>query len=134
MTLVPAKKQIGIVGGAVGALPIIVKVFPYKGIGVLGVKPNLFLVDTYIVINPEFVNAFKPISVTEAGMVIDVNLVQPLNAFPPIVSSCEPDANVIDVKPVQLMNAERPIVVTEAGMIIDVKLAAFRNALAPMLL
>ena len=30
----------------------------------------------------------------------------------PIVRSCEPDANVTDVKPVQLLNAAMPIDVT----------------------
>jgi hypothetical protein len=46
----------------------------------------------------------------------------------PIVRSCEPDANVIDVKPVQFMNAFWLIDVTESGMIIDVNPVQSLNA------
>ena len=54
----------------------IVKVLPYNGIGVPDVKPNPFIVGTYIVINPEFLNTSAPIDVTKSGMAIDVKLVQ----------------------------------------------------------
>ena len=71
---------------------ITVNVFPYR-VTVPGVKLNLFVVDTYIVINPELLNAFSPIDVTDAGTVIDTKLVE--------------------------KNAPSPIDVTDAGMIID---------------
>ena len=82
----------------------------------------------------QFLNAFSPIDVTEAGMVIDVKpepqnaalmivvteagiftdvkLVQAENTPSLIVRSFELEANVIDVKPVQFMNALLPIDVT----------------------
>ena len=54
-------------------------------------------------------NAFLPIDVTDAGMVIDVKLAQ-------------------------FWNAKIPIDVTKAGMPIDVKVLQAENALAPMVL
>ena len=75
MTLEPAGKQMGIVGATVGAISFTVKVFPYR-VTAPGVKPNPFIVDTYIVINPELWNALLPIDVTDAGMVIDVKPTQ----------------------------------------------------------
>jgi hypothetical protein len=51
-----------------------VNVFPYR-VTVPGVKPSPFLVDTYIVINPELWNTASSIIVTESGIVIDVKLV-----------------------------------------------------------
>ena len=72
MTLVPAKKEMGIVGLV---RYLTVNVFPYRVTDLLGVKPNPFLVDTYIVINPEFRNTASSINVTESGMTIDVKLV-----------------------------------------------------------
>ena len=90
------------------ATSFIVKVFPYSVTGVtLGIKLNPFVVDTYILDNPEPWNAAFPIDVTEAGI-------------------------VIDVKPEQLENAASPIVVTEAGMIIDDKLLQFWKACVPI--
>ena len=66
-------------------------------------------------------NTASPIDVTEAGIVIDVNLEQLVNALLPIVRSCESDENVTDVKLVQPQNTFSPIVLTEAGIMIDVK-------------
>lgn len=122
MTVVPAKKQIGIEGGAAAAaISITVKLFPYRVTDVPGVKPNPFGVDTYIVVKLELLNALSPIDVTEAGMVIDFKLVQLSNAAMPMVRSRESDANFIDDKLLHIMNAVCPIDVTEAGMVIDVK-------------
>jgi len=131
VTVVPAKKQMGIAGGAAGGA-IIVKYAPYNGIGVLGVKPNPFGVDTYIVVKLELLNALSPIDVTEAGMVIDFKLVQLSNAAMPMVRSRESDANFIDDKLLHIMNAVCPIDVTEAGMVIDVKLLHDWNAKMPI--
>ena len=83
MTVAPAKKQMGIAGGAAGRA-IIVKYVPYNGIGVLGVKPNPFVLDIYIVVNPEFWNALFPILVTLDGIVIEVNDVLK-NAYCPML-------------------------------------------------
>ena len=59
---------------------ITVNVFPYRVTDVPGVKPNLFVVDTYIVVNPEFRNTASSIISTKAGMTIDVKLVAFWNA------------------------------------------------------
>ena len=57
-------------------------------------------------------------------MIIDVKPLHFENAVFPIVSSCEPDANITDVKP-ELLNAFSPIDVTDAGIVIEVKLLQY---------
>ena len=59
---------------------ITVNVFPYRVTDAPGVKPNLFVVDTYIVVNPEFRNTASSIISTKAGIVIDVKFVAFWNA------------------------------------------------------
>ena len=63
--------------GTAAATSFTVNVVPYSITGVLlGIKANLFVLDTYMVVNPEPWNAPLPIDVTESGMVIDVKPLQ----------------------------------------------------------
>ena len=78
-------------------------------------------------------NAFRSILVTSAGIVMDVKILQLLNAFLPILASCGTAVNVTDVKTLQKLNAYSPILVTSAGIVIDVKRIQLSNALFPML-
>ena len=72
------------------------------GLAVGDVLPRVFAVaeDIVTVVNPELLNALLPILVTELGIVIDVNPVQPKNAVGPILVT--ELGIVIDVNPVQL--------------------------------
>ena len=64
-------------------------------------------------------NAEEPIEVTELGIVIDVKLLQPWNAFDPIELTF--DCIVSVTKFLQLVNAHLPIVSNESPKAIDFK-------------
>ena len=62
--------------------------------------------------------------VTLAGMLIEVKLVAPLNAFDPMLVKLELSANVIEVKLRAPENAYSPMLVTLVGISMEVKLVA----------
>ena len=68
--------------------------------------------------------------VTREGITIDVRP-ENINAFPPMVASCDPATKVTDVNDTVLSNAPFPMVVTPEGIEIDV-IAVLENAASPM--
>ena len=78
-------------------------------------------------VKPVLLNVANPIDVTELGMIMDVKLVHPANAYWLIVSSCEFSSNVTDVNAEQDSNANSSINVTDAGIVMDVNFPIFLN-------
>ena len=74
--------------------------------------------------NGLFENALAPMVMTLAGMVMEVSLSLPTNAFCPMLASLEPDANVIVVSP-ELTNAPCSMLVTFAVMVMEANAGVF---------
>ena len=74
---------------------------------------------------------FAPISVTDCGMVMVVIGVLE-KAFSPMIRSCEPSWNVMEVQALQALKACTPMLVTEAGMSTEVRAEQKKNAQSPM--
>ena len=107
-------------------LPYIVLLGP----GVI-VRPSNVLTANVTLVIPDPWKAFKPMLVTEDGIVMDVNPVIPWNALDPILVT--DDGIVIDFKPVIPWKALVPMLVTDDGISIDVTVNASWKALAPIL-
>jgi len=77
-------------------------------------------------------NAAGAISFTEEGISRELRLVQLLNAFLPIVSSCEFGAKVKERHEEDRSKAQTLITSTEAGISSDVKRWQLSNELQPI--
>ncbi len=71
--------------------------------------------------------------VTLLGISMLVKLLQPKNAYEPMLVNCELSPNVTLVKLLQLENASLPMLVTPLGISMLVKLLQPENAESPIL-
>jgi hypothetical protein len=77
-------------------------------------------------------NAFELTEFTEAGILMEVSAVAPVNTESPIDASADPFSKMTEVNDGVVARAKDPNDCTEAGIVIVVKFGLVRKVLAPI--